>query len=417
MSDMTAALAAIVGTDSIRAATAEDSIDGVQPQLVVAPESGEQIAQILKYASEAGLRVVPRGGGSKLGWGNRPEAADLVIDMGRLDRVIEHAWGDMTATAQAGCRLATLQRTLGEHGQRLALDALWPERATIGGTLATNESGALRVRFGGLRDQILGVTVALPDGTLARAGGKVVKNVAGYDLAKLMTGALGTLGVIVEATFRLYPLPLATRELTLALPDAAAAQRATLAINDSTLVPAAAQIRAGAGALPQLDLRFEGLEAALDAQAQQLADMVGAQPQPCDPAAWRAREALWEGDGPALVCKLTLLPSDTAWACEEIGQVCDTLRLGWQLVLTTHGVGMLRLAGANDEVLLTALSRLRGDLAAREGSLSMLAGSPALKQRIEVWGDPGDALLLMRRVKERFDPLRILNPGRFVGRI
>jgi FAD/FMN-containing dehydrogenase len=144
---------------------------------------------------------------------------------------MEHAWADMTATVEAGCTVANLQRTLAQHGQRLAIDPLWPDRATIGGILATNDSGALRLRFGSLRDLIIGITVALPDGTLATSGGKVVKNVAGYDLPKLMTGALGTLGVI--NIFRLHP----PRALDTHRPHALleAAQSAMLAIQDSQL--------------------------------------------------------------------------------------------------------------------------------------------------------------------------------------
>ena len=152
--------------------------------------------------NDAGLRVAPRGGGTKLTWGNPPARVDLIVSTARLDQIIEHAWADLTVTVEAGCTMQNLQERLARHGQRLALDAMWPERATVGGVLSTNDSGALRLRFGGLRDLIIGVTLALPDGTLARSGGKVVKNVAGYDLPKLATGALGTLGVIARATFR-----------------------------------------------------------------------------------------------------------------------------------------------------------------------------------------------------------------------
>jgi glycolate oxidase FAD binding subunit len=179
----------------MRAAIAEDAVDGVVPQMVIEPGTPEEVARALKIATGAGLQVIPRGGGTR--WigaillDARTPKRELILSTRRLNRVVEHAWGDMTATVEAGCTFQQFQQTLAEHGQRLALDPLWPEQATIGGILATNDSGPLRVRFGSLRDLIIGITLALPDGTLAKSGGKVVKNVAGYDLPKLATGSLG----------------------------------------------------------------------------------------------------------------------------------------------------------------------------------------------------------------------------------
>src|SRR5437763_1191827 len=172
---------------------------------VVEPGSVDEVATLLRDASRDGLAVIPRGGGTKLDWGRPPRRADLVLSTVRLDRVLEHAWGDMTATVEAGCTVARLQHALAEHGQRLACDPLWPERATIGGILAASDNGPLRARFGALRDLIIGVTLVLADGTVAKSGGKVVKNVAGYDLPKLATGSFGTLAVITQAVFRLHP--------------------------------------------------------------------------------------------------------------------------------------------------------------------------------------------------------------------
>ena len=162
--------------------------------MVFEPSSETELAAALRCGDAAGLGVVPRGGGTKTGWGNPPVRADLILSTARLNRVIEHAWADLTVSVEAGCTIQNLQNALAEHGQRIAVDPLWPERATVGGILSTNDSGTLRIRYGALRDLIIGVTIALPDGTLASSGGKVVKNVAGYDLPKLATGALGTLG-------------------------------------------------------------------------------------------------------------------------------------------------------------------------------------------------------------------------------
>src|SRR5262249_40790378 len=192
-------LVTIAGADNVRPATPEDAICGVLPKNVVTPGSEKEVAEILAFADTTGLSVAPRGGGTKMDWGNAPQRVAMVLSTARLNRIIEHAWADLTVTVEAGCTLQALQTSLAKHGQRLAFDGLWRDRATVGGALATNDSGALRLRFGSLRDLIIGVTLALPSGTLASSGGKVVKNVAGYDLPKLATGALGTLGVITRA--------------------------------------------------------------------------------------------------------------------------------------------------------------------------------------------------------------------------
>ncbi len=156
---------ALAGSGYARSATAADAVAGVQPKLVIEPGTESELAEILRLSNGAGLAVIPRGGGTKLGWGNSPARADLILSTARLTEVIEHAWADLTVTVEAGCTIQRLQETLAQHGQRLALDPLWPEKATIGGVLSTNDSGALRLRFGALRDLIIGVTIALPDGT------------------------------------------------------------------------------------------------------------------------------------------------------------------------------------------------------------------------------------------------------------
>src|ERR1700741_646662 len=221
-------LRAIGGIEYFRAASVSDAVMGVQPQFVVEPASEQELAAVLSCANGAEIGVIPRGGATKLTWGNPPKPAGLILSTARLNRILEHAWADLTVTVEAGCTLQALQEKLAKHGQRLALDGLWPEHATIGGALSTNDSGALRLRFGALRDLIIGVTIALPDGTLASSGGKVVKNGAGYDLPKLATGALGTLGVITRANFRLHPLPRKIHWFPFAARDPADAKRVML---------------------------------------------------------------------------------------------------------------------------------------------------------------------------------------------
>src|SRR5438128_8816648 len=245
---------AIVGNENVHAATAADAVAGVQPKLVIEAGTESEIAEILRLSNAAELAVIPRGGGTKLGWGNSPERADLVLSTARLNEIIEHAWADLTVTVEAGCTIQRLQETLAEHGQRLALDPLWPEKATIGGVLSANDSGALRLRFGALRDLIIGATIALADGTLASSGGKVVKNVAGYDLPKLVTGALGTLGVITRAVFRLHPLPRNTRSFSVSVSSPQEAQELILTIQDSKLAHVALQSHLCQETPPSIDI-------------------------------------------------------------------------------------------------------------------------------------------------------------------
>ncbi len=413
-----AELASIVGADHLRTASAVDAVDGVAAQMVVEPGSADELALVLRCANDAGLSVVPRGGGTKLGWGNPPQGADLVLSTARLDQVLEHAWADMTATVEAGCTVARFQKTLGEHGQRLALDALWPERATIGGILATNDSGSLRVRFGALRDLIIGITLALPDGTLAKSGGKVVKNVAGYDLPKLATGSLGTLGVITQAIFRLYPLPREVRSVSFTASSPETLSKLVLAVQDSKLAFTGLQLCAQSGGPPELAVRFEGTTGGIEAQVRQMLQLAADARQvdsPQDP--WSAREALWSGSEPALICKCGVLPSQLSTLCGVVGRVAEPLGLAWKVAAQAVGLAFMRLSGSQEQALPAAAAKLRSELEQLGGSLAALHCPPGVKKDIEVWGSTGDAQALMRRVKEQLDPTGTLNPGRFVGGI
>ncbi|HXL09972.1 MAG TPA: FAD-binding oxidoreductase [Gemmatimonadales bacterium] len=386
------------------------------PPRVVEPGSVDEVATRLRDASRDGLVVMPRGGGTKLDWGRPPRPADLVLSTTRLDRVVEHAWADMTATVEAGCTVARLQHTLAEHGQRLACDPLWPERATIGGILATNDTGPLRARFGGLRDLIIGVTLVLPDGTVAKSGGKVVKNVAGYDLPKLAIGSFGTLAVITQAVFRLHPLPHATRTFTFAAPALEPLCELALAIQGSQLAFVSLQLRAGRSAEPALDVGFEGTQAGVDSQQDELLRL-GASLARVDPprAVWRAREALWQGTEPAVVGTFSVLPTELRAVCAQLHDVGAAPLVGWRVVAQGVGVGQFRLEGATSDALLGAVQRLREAAERRGGTLVVLVGPEDLKAQFDVWGPPGDALPLLQRVKQQLDPGGTLSPGRFVG--
>ena len=210
----------------------------MQPRYVVEPESAEELAGLLAWASHEHVSVVLRGRGTKLGWGRRGGRIDLVVSTRRLNRVLAHAHGDLTATVEAGATVGELNRELARHGQWLPLQTSF-EEATIGGTIATNESGPLRHRHGTPRDLLIGVQLATTDGRLVKAGGNVVKNVAGYDLGKLVCGSFGSLAAIVTATFKLAPLPAASTTLVAAFRDRRGLAQAAQAVGASQLEPSA----------------------------------------------------------------------------------------------------------------------------------------------------------------------------------
>jgi len=342
--------------------------------------------------------------------------AEVVLSTARLGRVIEHAWADLTVSVEAGCTIQKLQSTLAERGQRIAVDALFPERATVGGILSTNDSGTLRLRFGALRDLIIGVTLALPDGTLASSGGKVVKNVAGYDLPKLATGALGTLGVITRAIFRLHPVPRLARSFTFAARDLDDANRLILAVQSSQLAHTGLQLRITPGAAPAVDVRFEGTEAGLAAQAETLRKLAPpASEAGSSDAVWQARQELWPAGESSAIAKFSVLPAGMAAACRYAGELAGSQGMAWRAVVQGTGLGWLRLEAPAD-ALHRALGALRSALE-RDGGSLIVVHHPAAMPVMDAWGSAGDAFPVMLAVKRQLDPKGTLNPGRFVGGI
>jgi glycolate oxidase FAD binding subunit len=410
------------GITSTVAAAEPDAICGRVPKFTVEPATGEQVAAVLRWANENSVALAARGNGTKLDWGAPARALELVVSMRKMNRVIEHAWGDMTATVEPGCTVAELQRSLAEHGQRLAVEPLFASHATIGGIVATNDNGPLRVRFGSLRDLIIGVTLALPDGTLARSGGKVVKNVAGYDLPKLATGSLGTLGIITQAIFRLHPLPQTERTLSFQFESIAAANQAALALLDSVLTFTGLQLRASGPPLCTLDVRFEGIANAVEDQAQRaerivgnLLGVVGGNLLPAETGQWQSSTALWD-ESPDSICRFSVLPTEIAPFLDRAQSLAEPLGVRTRAVVQAVGVGLLRLDGPTD-TLPPIVRELRQLAAVRHGSVVVLHASGELRSQLDPWGEVGTALGTMRRMKQQFDFKGILNPGRFVGGI
>ncbi len=406
-----------VGPQNLRAATESDHVSGVFAQFVVEPDDERQLAHLLAAANEADITVIPRGGGTKLDWGNPPKRADAILSLAKFNRIEEHAWADLTVTVEAGCTLEVLQSALAKHGQRLACDCLWPERATIGGVLSTNDSGALRLRFGALRDLIIGVTIALSDGTLARSGGRVVKNVAGYDLPKLATGALGTLGIITRAVFRVHPIPHGAKSFSFTADNFETLQRQVLSIQDSQLAHSSLQICCRGGGVPRADILFEATEAGINAQEAQLRKLLGSTEARLSPESiWKARQELWAPSlNPVVIGKVCVLPAKTATIFGVLGKLVESNRLNWHMVMQATGIGTLSLEGGADQLSIT-VKKFRADVEGDGGSFVILR-RPKELEFMDAWGNPGDAVGLMRAVKRELDPKSTLNPGRFVAGI
>ena len=413
-----------MGARHARLAGPEDAIDGIQPRWVVEPGALDEVSRILQAAHEAGVAVAPRGSGTRLGWGNPPERLDLILSTRRLNRVLEHAAGDLVVRVQAGARLADVLKKLAPTGQWLALDP--PEGGTVGGIIAANASGPHRLRYGTARDLLIGITYLLPDGTIARAGGKVVKNVAGYDLMKLFTGSLGTLGLIFEAIFRLHPLPEASGALRLQQPRGApltGIRDAVQALLHSPLVPSVTEFHYAASG-SSLKLLFEGIAPGVEAQlttARELLMPYGTIKR-LDPQDLPAPEdglqstASLLGDGGVVELKISHLPMDLPEIVNDVREIA-----GRRCMLGIHGHAALgityaHLAGEVD-TLVEVIGRLRTRLQTRGVTMVIHDAPLPIKQVFDVWDDVGGGLPLMRQVKSRFDPKGIMNPGRFVGRI
>lgn len=383
--------------DLARPAGDGDAVGGVPARLVAAPASTEEAAALLRAAAERDLAVVVRGGGTKVDWGNPPERLDLIVDTRRLAGVVEHAAGDLIAVVRAGTPMADLK--LGD--QQLALDS---PGATVGGTVSTNTSGPRRMLYGTARDLLIGVTVVRPDGTVTRAGGKVVKNVAGYDLGKLYTGSYGTLGLITECVFRLHPLPAAASVVRTRVAAAAAAGRLVAAVLDAQVVPSALEVDAAPGGDVEVAVLLEGSPAGVRDRAATVARILGAADEGCPD--WWGRLPWQPGDvGVKVTAALSRVP-DVMAVAQELGVA----------IRGSAGSGALYAGVPAAADGAGAVERLRAAAARAGGHAVVLTAPPEVRARLDMWG-PVPGLALMRRVKEQFDPGRRFAPGRFVGGI
>jgi glycolate oxidase FAD binding subunit len=421
-----AATAAVRGAcAAVRDAVEDDAVDGVLPVLVAYPDSTEETSEVLRAAAAHGLAVVPRGRGTKLTWGRPPSRVEVVVDVSRMDRVVDHAAGDLIAVTEAGVRLADFQQAVAAAGQRLAVDETVPG-ASIGGTISTAVSGPSRLLTGTVRDLLIGVTIVRADGVVARAGGRVVKNVAGYDVGKLVTGSYGTLGVVTDAIVRLHPLPAARRVVTTTIDDPAAAHVLAQAVIHAQVVPTAVEIDWPANGAGVLAVLLEGTPASVDSRAGKTVGLLGGSARATEdlPDWWAAYP--WTPGETALKLTFTLTGLQAVLdRAREIGR-----SEGVQVAVRgSAGAGVLYAAVRPDAagsdlpgaeapgaVVGRVVDTLRTTCSALGGSLVVVDAPAEVKRAVDVWG-PVPAIDLMRRVKDQFDPGHRLAPGRFVGGI
>lgn len=397
-----------------RAATDSDRVAGIPARWVASPTSTDEVSEVLRLAGQHDLTVVARGAGTKIGWGTPPRSVDLVLDMTGLNGVVEHAAGDLVVVVRAGTPVADVQDTVAAAGQQLALDTPLPG-ATVGGILATSTSGPRRLLYGTARDLLIGVTFVRGDGVVAKAGGKVVKNVAGYDFGKLLTGSFGTLGVVTEAVFRLHPLPAARRVALVRVSDAETAGRVALAVLDSQLVPTAVELDQEADGTVTVTVLVEGVAAGVPERTAAALALLGDGATDSDglPPGFGTYPFEVGDTGFKLTSSLTGVGPVLAAARETAAAHDAPLRVRGSAAGALYA-GLP--AGSEPRTVAAVVAALRAAVAAYDGSLTVLTAPAAVREMVDVWG-PIPGLHLMRRLKDELDPAHRLSPGRFVGGI
>jgi glycolate oxidase FAD binding subunit len=414
-------------------------LDGLATAFVASPGSTDEAAAVMRVAAEHELAVVVRGGGSRLLWGIPASRCDLVIDTSRMSGVVEHAAGDLVARVRAGTRMGDVQAVLARAGQEIALDV--PDDATVGGVVASGLAGPRRLRYGTPRDLLIGITIVRADGTVAKSGGKVVKNVAGYDLGKLFAGSAGTLGLITDATFRLHPLPAARAYVTAEYVALSVACDAVAAAANSPLVSSAVELsRAEPGGPIRVGVLLEGSSDGVAARAARMADLLGPAEVTADRPAW------WPG-APQAGSGETLVR--VSFWVSALGRVLDAI----EAAADKSGVAPVTEGSAGAGVLYARVGpgaaaefagALRGSLAGERGGVAVLT-APVVVREALTGGGPGigtaagrddlagpggpvrlggpvklggmagyvPGLALMQAVKDQFDPGHRMAPGRF----
>ena len=424
------------------AETTSHEVDGVRPRSVVYPADVQDLSRLMGEAYEDGAAVAPWGGGTRTHLGNRPERLDRVVDLSRLDGVVEHSPGDLTATVQAGLSVARLQDNLKAHGQFLAIDPPVPDRATMGGVLAVGASGPLKWQYGSPRDVVIGMKVVAADGTVTKSGGQVVKNVSGYDMARLHVGGLGTLGIIAEVSVKLTPLPARQATVVAEYNDARRCVEAGLGVFRGDVVPLAittfdapAGEYMGAGsssASHTFAVRLAGRPLTLERQIAECRTICrNHEASRIDVLDEDDGEALWRGLADfgwadeartAPLGRATVLPSVVPDLVEELRRSGERGE-GQPSVVSNpaHGTALLcwptKMEEDSSDAAAGLLQEARRTVNRLGGKMVFERCPPGAKASFDVWDEVGESVDVMRRMKEVYDPKRVLNPGRFAGGI
>ena len=403
-----------------------DEVAGVVPSFVASPASTDEASVLLRAAAEYGLSVVPRGAGTGLGWGQPPSSADLVVDLRQMDQVIEHAAGDLVARVQAGATMGYLASVLSSAGQQLAVDA--PADATVGGVVATGTAGPRRFRYGAPRDLLIGITMVRADGVVAHSGGKVVKNVAGYDLGKLFAGSQGTLGLITEATFRLHPRPAAVAWVTgdFGPSGLAGAAAAVASAAGSALVPSAVELLwTGSPVMLRVGVLLEGTPSGVNDRAKQMAELLAAAGATLVVVLSETPFPWWEpGPEPGTVVRVTFWVAQLAEVLEALAAAGASAGIR-PAVGGPAGAGVLYAQldpaigdGTAAQFVRGLRDRLEGVFTGSadgsglvRGGMAVLAAPAGVRAAAGPDG-PLPGLDLMRAVKDQFDPDHRMFPGR-----
>lgn len=414
------------------------SIDGVLPQIVLSPHNIEQVSEIMKLASKDSLSVIPWGSGTKLALGNKPDRADIILLTKNLNRIVEHGASDLVATTECGITLKKFQQELNKESQFLAVDPPHLNRkATIGGVISTNDSGPERLRYGTIREFLIGLKVVKADGSIFKGGSKVVKNVAGYDLPKLYVGSLGTLGIIVEATFRLYPVPEYSETYIASFSSLDDCQETILRLLDSNLVVTSLELlnpelAASLAKRNDLDINDSTYSLAIGIRNVEKAvkEQISSVKKVCEQnngngflITGKQEGKLWEDirnfpwnliKAQRVVCKAGVVVTQIPKLLQTIKQLSKENGVKTYVsVRAGNGICVMAVKGEGLSVS-NVLKQLRDNISSINGHLVLLEASSEIKNGFDVWGDIGSGLGIMKRIKANYDPNNLLNPGRFI---
>lgn len=417
----------------ISAPASSDTIDGIPPDIIASPRSTQDLSQILSTANKHGLSIAPRGGGTQMALGNPIQSLHIIADLSALNRIIQHNAADLTLTVQAGITLTTLRQALAQQGQFLALDAPLPHRATVGGTLAAAVDGPLKWHYGSPRDLVIGMQIAQPDGRLTRSGGQVVKNVSGYDMARLHIGALGTLGIITEVAFKLTPIPPQETTLLAYFSSSQECLTAALAIFNSGVMPLAMTAFNTPVAdhtpwyIPSphthaLAIRLGGRPRTLQRMETETLSIFHSHTtavhklQDAVPLWTHITNYGWDSTSsptPVMSGSASVLPSQTPMLIHSLSDPDNPAA-----IISQPAYGMINIHWLNqDENLAQTLHSARTAVHNAGGSLIIQNAPPSIKAATDVWDYNGSSIQTMRRLKVQYDPNNILNPNRFAGGI